>query len=163
MASVSEGMGVTLSQDSLNCDQVRHTTFCKKETIFGTQKINLFIPCLLLLLEGNNKPTPVFLPGESCGQRSLMAAVHGVPQSQTRMKRLQCIHALEKEMAMHSSILAWRIPGTEEPGGLPSMGSHRVGPDWSNLLAAAAAAAAALLLLHYNKRDEYLEGYSLQS
>ena len=38
-------------------------------------------------------------------------------------------HALEKEMATHSSVLAWRIPGTEEPGGLPSMGSHRVGHD----------------------------------
>ena len=47
-------------------------------------------------------------------------------------------HALEKEMATHSSILAWRIPGTGEPGGLPSMESHRVGHDWSNLAAAAA-------------------------
>ena len=47
--------------------------------------------------------------------------------------------ALEKEMATHSSVLAWRIPGTGEPGGLPSMGSHRVGHDWSNLAAAAAA------------------------
>ena len=44
-------------------------------------------------------------------------------------------------MATHSSILAWRIPGTEEPDGLPSMGSHRVGHDWSDLAAAAAAAA----------------------
>ena len=51
-------------------------------------------------------------------------------------------HALEKEMATHSSVLAWRIPGSREPGGLPSMGSHRVGHDWSNLAAAAAAAAA---------------------
>ena len=45
-------------------------------------------------------------------------------------------HALEKEMATHSSVLAWRIPGMAEPGGLPSMGSHRVGHDWSNLTAA---------------------------
>ena len=45
-------------------------------------------------------------------------------------------HALEKEMATHSSVLAWRIPGTEEPGGLPSMGSHRVGHDWSDSAAA---------------------------
>ena len=49
-------------------------------------------------------------------------------------------HALEQEMATHSSILAWRIPGTEEAGGLPSMGSHRVGHDWSDLAVAAAAA-----------------------
>ena len=45
---------------------------------------------------------------------------------------------MEKEMATHSSVLAWRIPGTGEPGGLPSMGSHRVGHDWSDLAAAAA-------------------------
>ena len=52
-------------------------------------------------------------------------------------------HALEKEIATHSSVLAWRISGTGEPGGLPSMGSHRVRHDWSDL----AAAAAAVLLL----------------
>ena len=52
--------------------------------------------------------------------------------------------ALEKEMATHSSVLAWRIPGTAEPGGLPSMGSHRVGHNWSNLAAAAAAAEVIL-------------------
>ena len=46
------------------------------------------------------------------------------------------LHALEKEMATHSSVLAWRIPGTGEPGGLPSMGSRRVGHDWSDLAAA---------------------------
>ena len=46
---------------------------------------------------------------------------------------------LEKEMATHSSVLAWKIPGTAEPGGLPSMGLHRVGHDWSDLAAAAAA------------------------
>ena len=51
------------------------------------------------------------------------AAIHGVAQSQTRLKRL-IMHALEKEMATHSSVLAWRIPGTGEPGGLSSMGSH---------------------------------------
>ena len=63
-----------------------------------------------------------------------------------KMKRLSDFtlnfhfHALEKEMATHSSVLAWRIPGTGEPGGLPSMGLHRVGHDWSNLVAVAAAA-----------------------
>ena len=53
-------------------------------------------------------------------------------------------HALEKEMATHSSVLAWRIPVTGEPGGLPSMGSHRVGYNWSDL----AAAATAFLYTH---------------
>ena len=51
---------------------------------------------------------------------------------------LACMHALEKEMATHSSLPAWRIPGTEEPDGLPSMGSHRVGHNWSDLAVAAA-------------------------
>ena len=63
-------------------------------------------------------------------------------QTESR-KNLLWIRCLEKEMATHSSVLAWRIPGTGEPGGLPSMGSHRVGYDWSDL---AAAAAAAILL-----------------
>ena len=69
------------------------------------------------------------------------AAVHGVAKSQTQLHDFTFIfhfHALEKEMAAHSSILAWRIPGTGEPGGLPSMGSHRVGHDWSDLAAVAA-------------------------
>ena len=63
------------------------------------------------------------------------AAVHGVAKSQTRLSNLTFtfhFHALEKEMAVHSSILAWRIPGTGEPGGLQSVGSHRVGHDWSD-------------------------------
>ena len=69
------------------------------------------------------------------------AAVHGVARSQTRLSDLTFtfhFHALEKEMTTHSSVLAWRIPGTGEPGGLPSMGSHRVGHDWSDLAVAAA-------------------------
>ena len=60
------------------------------------------------------------------------AAVHGVTKSQTRLSSFTFsfhFHALEKEMAAQSSTLAWRIPGTGEPGGLPSMGSHRVGHD----------------------------------
>ena len=69
------------------------------------------------------------------------AAVHGVAESLTRLSDFTFtfhFHALEKEMATHSSVLAWRIPGTGEPGGLPSLGSHRVGHDGSNLAAAAA-------------------------
>ena len=58
------------------------------------------------------------------------AAVHGVAKGRTRLSNFTFtfhFHALEKEMATHSSVLAWRIPGMGEPGGLPSMGSHRVG------------------------------------
>ena len=67
------------------------------------------------------------------------AAVHGVAKSRTWLSDFTFtfhFHALEKEMSTHSSVLAWRIPGTGEPGGLPSMGSHRVGHDWSDLAAA---------------------------
>ena len=71
------------------------------------------------------------------------ATIHGVTKSRTWLSNFTFtfhFHALEKAMATHSSVFAWRIPGTGEPGGLPSMGSHRVGHDWSGLAAAAAAA-----------------------
>ena len=77
-------------------------------------------------------PAPVLLPGKSHGRRSWWAAVHGVAKSQTRLSDFPftfLFHALEEEMATHSSVFAWRVPGMGEPGGLPSMGSHRVGHD----------------------------------
>ena len=77
-------------------------------------------------------PTPVLLPGKSHGQRSLVGcSPWGRKESDTtgRLPFTFQFHALEKKMATHSSILAWRIPRMEEPGGLPSMGSHRVGHD----------------------------------
>ena len=64
------------------------------------------------------------------------AAVHRVPEGPIRLSDFTFtfhFHALEKEMATHSSVLAWRIPGMGDPGGLPSMGSHRVRHDWSDL------------------------------
>ena len=70
------------------------------------------------------------------------AAVHGVAKSLAQLSDFTFtfhFHALEKEMATHSNVLAWRIPGMEELGGLPSMGSHRVGYDWSDVAAVAAA------------------------
>ena len=63
-------------------------------------------------------------------RKAWCAAIHGVAKSWTRLSNFTFtfhFHAWEKEMATHSNILAWRIPGTEEPSGLPSMGSHRVG------------------------------------
>ena len=77
-------------------------------------------------------PTPVLWPGKSHGQRSLVGCSPWVAKSWTRLSDFTFtfhFHALEKEMATHFSILAWRIPGTGEPGGLPSMGSHRVRHD----------------------------------
>ena len=72
------------------------------------------------------------------------AAVNGVAKSWTRLSDFTFtfhFHALEKEMATHFSVLAWRIPGTAEPGGLTSMRVHRVGHDWSDLAAAAPSSA----------------------
>ena len=71
-------------------------------------------------------PTPVLLPGKSHGRRSLVGCSPWGREESETTERLH-FHALEKEMATHSSILAWRIPRTGEPGRLPSMGSHRVG------------------------------------
>ena len=84
------------------------------------------------------------------------------PSSWTRLSDFPFtfhFHALEKEMATHSSILAWRIPGTGEPGGLPSMGLHRVGHGWSDLAAEAAASYTNhyLILLYSKSKCEYLE------
>ena len=85
-------------------------------------------------------PTPVLLPGKSHGGRSLVGCSPWSPwvgHDWATSLSLFHFHALEKEMATHSSVLAWRFPGTGEPGRLTSMGSHRVGHDWSDLVAAA--------------------------
>ena len=83
-------------------------------------------------------PTPVLLPGKSHGQRSLVGcSPRGRKESDTTEAFTFHLHALEKGTATHSSVLAWRIPGMVEPGGLPSMESHRVGHDWRDLAAAA--------------------------
>ena len=77
-------------------------------------------------------PTPVLLPGKSHEQRSLVGCRPWGREESDMTERLHFtfpFHAVEKEMATHSSVLAWRIPGTGEPGGPPSMGSHRVRHD----------------------------------
>ena len=82
--------------------------------------------------EGNGTPLQYSCLENPRDGRAWWAAVHGVAKGRTRLSDFTFtfhFHALEKEMATHSSILAWRILGTGEPGGLPSMGSHRVGHD----------------------------------
>ena len=77
-------------------------------------------------------PNPVLLPGKSMNGGAWQAAVHGVAKSRTPLSDFIFtfyFNALEKEMATHSSVFAWRSPGTGKPGGLPSMGSHRVRHD----------------------------------
>ena len=82
--------------------------------------------------EGNGTPFQYSCLENPMDGGAWWAPVHGVTESQTRLSNFTFtfhLHALEKEMATHSSALAWRIPGTGEPGGLPSMGSCRVGHD----------------------------------
>ena len=82
--------------------------------------------------EGNDTPLQYSWLENPMDGGAWWAAVHGIAGSQTQLSDFTFIfhfHALEKEMATQSSVLSWRIPGTVEPGGLPSMGSHRVGHD----------------------------------
>ena len=82
--------------------------------------------------EGNGNPLQYSCLENPMDRGAWWAAVHGVARSRARLSDFTFtfhFHALEKEMATHSSVLAWRIPGTAEPGGLPSMGSQRVGHD----------------------------------
>ena len=112
---------------------------------------NYFLECLpfmqnsLLDWRRQWQPTPVLLPGKSHGRRSLVGySPWGGEESKSRTWLTDFtftfhFHALDKEMATNFCILAWRIPGTEEPGGLPSMELPRVRHNWSDLAAAAAA------------------------
>ena len=82
--------------------------------------------------EGNGTPVQYSCLENPMDGGACWAAIHGVTKSRTRLSGFTFtfhFHAPEKEMATHSSVLAWRVPGTGEPGGLPSMGSHRVGHD----------------------------------
>ena len=91
-----------------------------------------------ILLEGNSTPLQYSCLENPIDGGAWKAAVHGVTEGRTRLSDFTFtfhFQALEKEMATHSSVLAWRIPRTGEPFGLPSMGLHRVGHDWSDLVA----------------------------
>ena len=85
-----------------------------------------------IVREGNGTPLQYSCLENPMDGGAWWAAVNGVAKSRTRLSNFTFtfhFHALEKEMATHFSVLAWRIPGTGEPGGLPSMGSHRVGQE----------------------------------
>ena len=125
-----------------------------KVSLAITQKLHTFIPtpswrtCIIKVWvkytagKGNGTPLQYSCLENPMDGGAWWAAVHGVAKSRTRLSDFTFtfhFHALEKEMATHSSVLAWRIPGMGEPGGLPSLGSHRVRHDWSDLAAAASS------------------------
>ena len=123
---------LTLCLDIPNCPVLRphHMSISLSAVSF------LSLPELLLNLvtfrEGDGTPLQSSCLANPMNGGAWWAAVHGVTKSQTRLSDFTLtfhFHALEKEMATHSSILAWRIPGTGEPGGVPSMGLHRVRHD----------------------------------
>ena len=94
----------------------------------------------LITGEGNGTPLQYSRLENPMDGGAWWAAVHGVAKGRTRLSDFTFtfhFHALEKKMATHSNVLAWRIPGMGEPGELSSMGLHRVGHDWSDLAAAA--------------------------
>ena len=91
--------------------------------------------------EGNGTPLQYSCLENPMDRGAWWAAIHGIAKSRARLSNFTFtfpFHVLEKEMAVHSSVLAWRIPRMGEPGGLPSLGSHRVGHNWSDSAAAAA-------------------------
>ena len=105
------------------------------------EELVIYVTVFCLCGEGNGSPLQYSCLENLTDRGAWWAAVHGVTKSWTWLSGFTFtfhFHALEKEMATRSTILAWRIPGTGEPGGLPSTGSHRVGHDWSDLAAAAA-------------------------
>ena len=116
--------------DDANVDMCEHLNWCKSIVKPFAQGYWLRIG------EGNGTPLQYSCLENPMDRGAWWAAVHGVAKSRTRLSDFTFsfhFHALEKEMATHSGVLAWRIPGTGEPGGLPSMGSHRVRYDWSDL------------------------------
>ena len=95
-------------------------------------KLLIFLLAIVILAEGNGTPLQYSCLENPTDKGAWWAAVHAVAKSRTQLSNFTFpfhFHALEKEMATHSSVLAWRTPGTREPGGLPSMGLHRVRHD----------------------------------
>ena len=111
--------------------QISEASFLGSSTLFSSLLDQFWLP-QQALGEGNGTPLQYSCLENPMDGGAWWAAVHGVAKSRTRLSNFTFtfhFHALEKEMATHSRVLAWRIPVTGEPGGLPSMGSHRVGQD----------------------------------
>ena len=123
--------------------------------------VNLFVYIQNSAGEGNGTPLQYSCLENPMDGGAWKAAVHGVAEGRTRLSDFTFtfhLHAVGKEMATHSSVLAWRIPGTGEPGGLPSMGLHRVRHDWSDLAVAAAAKLQWIVYQYVICRDDMVDG-----
>ena len=120
-------------------DESVTTAWNLENLMLSERKKNLKDHVLYGSWEGNGTPLQYSCLENPMDVGAWWAAVQGVTKSWTPLNAFPFtfhFHGLEKEMATHSSVLVWRIPGTGEPGGLPSMGSHRVGHDWSDLAVA---------------------------
>ena len=103
-----------------------------RNTFFSYSRKHIRMEVRVTFGDGNGTPLQYSCLENPMDGGAWWAVVHGVAKSWTQLRDFTFsfhFHALEKEMATHSGVLAWRIPGTGEPGGLPSMGSHRVGHD----------------------------------
>ena len=144
MGSQRVGHDWTTEQQEQHESQTGEVTSRWKSWYLGSSRSGpkpvLFYPSLFPFFgEGDGSPLQYYCLENPMDGGAWWAAVHGVAKSQTRLSDFTFtfhFHALEKAVATHSSVLAWRIPGTVEPGGLLSMGSHRVGHNWSDLAAA---------------------------
>ena len=130
-----------MTQTQNACINTKHGTWWRKHqnpNIWRKRKDLIRITGAVA--EGNGTPLQCSRLENPMDGGAWWAAVHGVAKSRTRVSDFLLtfhFHALEKEMATHSNVLVWRIPGMAEPDGLLSMGSHRVRHSWSNLAAAA--------------------------
>ena len=131
LKQIASGKALHSTQSSAQCSEM---TWAR--VTGGWQVVQQKVKCLRTVMdeigEGNGTPLQYSCLENSMDGGAWRAAIHGVTEGPTRLSDFTFtfhLHALEKEMATHSSVLAWRIPGTGEPGGLPSMGSHRVGHD----------------------------------
>ena len=130
----------------------------QKETIIDVTPIDCWCEITCFAGEGDGTPLQYSCLENPMGGGAWWAAVHGVAKSRTRLSDFTFtshFHTSERETATHSSILAWRIPGMAEPGGLPCMGSHRVRHDWSDLAAAAAGHIYSTWVLPFQAHRHY--------
>ena len=127
-------MGICICRAKSLCSSPEATNI---NWLYPSTVKKLYIYTHIYIGEGNGTPLQYSCLENPMKEGAWKAVVHGITEGRTRLSDFTFpfhFHALEKEMTTHSNVLAWRIPGTAEPGGLPSMGLHRVGYDWSDLV-----------------------------